>query len=165
MSEISLSLDNSIIPIKSEFKYLGIFFQANGTYTQHTDYVEDKCKKRLNLLKAVKGSSWGAVKAPMLTLYWSLIRSATDYGMQIFYNLNNKNNHEIEKIQNEALRLCTGALKSNPICSLQHAWNELPPRLRYLQLSLIHRAHLQSFHEHPTLSVHEHPTLSVIQDS
>ena len=149
----SFNLDNTIIPIKSEFKYLGIVFQANGTYTQHTNYVVDKCKKRLNLLKAVKGSSWGAAKAPMLTLYRSLIRSVTDYGMQIFYNSNNKNNHKIEKIQNEAFRLCTGALKSTPICSLQHACNELPPRVRYLQLSLLYRAHLQSFYAHPTLSV------------
>ena len=150
---ISFSLDNTIIPIKSEFKYLGIVFQANGTYTQHTNYVVDKCKKRLNLLKAGKGFSWGAAKAPMLTLYRSLIRSVTDYGMQIFYNSNNENNHKIEKIQNEALRLCIGTLKSTPICSLQHACNELPPRVRYLQLSLLYKAHLQSFYAHPTLSV------------
>ena len=44
-------------------------------------------------------------------------------------------------------------MKSTPICSLQHACNELPPRVRYLQLSLLYRAHLQSFYAHPTLSV------------
>ena len=73
--------------------------------------------------------------------------------MQVYFSLNNKNNYEIEKIQNEALRLCTGALKSTPICTLQHACNELPLRLRYLQLSLCYRAHLQSFNDHPTLSL------------
>ena len=67
--DISLKFDNKVIPFKSEFKYLGLFFQTNGTYTKHISYVIDKCQKRLNLLRAVKGSSWGAGKAPMLTLY------------------------------------------------------------------------------------------------
>ena len=89
----------------------------------------------------------------MLTLYRSLIRSITDYGMEIYFNSSNKNRYEIEKIQNEALRLCTGALNSTPVCSLQHACNEMPPNIRFLQLCLFYRAHLLTFSEHPTLSV------------
>ena len=61
----------------------------------------------------------------MLSLYRSLARSVTDYGMEIYFNSNTKNNYDIEKIENEALRLCTGALKSTPVCTLQHACNEL----------------------------------------
>ena len=53
----------------------------------------------------------------------------------------------------EALRLCTRALKSTPVCSLQHACNEMPPNVRYLQLCLFYGAHLLTFSEHPTLSV------------
>ena len=111
--DISLKFDNKVIPFKSEFKYLGLFFQTNGTFTKHTNYVINKCQKRLNLLRAVKGSSWGAGKAPMLTLYRSLIRSVTDYGMEIYFNSNTKNNYETEKIQNETLRVCTGAFKKH----------------------------------------------------
>jgi len=61
------------IPIKSEFKYLGITFQRNGTYHKHTQALQDKCAKRLNLLRAVKGTTWGVAKVPMLSLYRSLI--------------------------------------------------------------------------------------------
>ena len=56
MPDISLKFDNKAIRLKSEFKYLGLFFQTNGTYTKHTSYVIDKCQKRLNLSSAVKGS-------------------------------------------------------------------------------------------------------------
>ena len=91
----------------------------------------------------------------MLTLYRSLFRSVTDYGMEIYLNSNTKNNYEIEKIQNEALRLCTGALKSTPVCTLQHACNELPPRVRHLQFCLFYWAYLLPFNDHPTLSVIE----------
>ena len=55
--DISLKFDNKVIPLKSEFKYIGLFFQTNGTYSKHTSYMIDKCQKRLNLLRAVKGSS------------------------------------------------------------------------------------------------------------
>ena len=89
----------------------------------------------------------------MLTLYRSLIRSTTDCGMEIYFNSSNENRYEIEKIQNEALRLCSGALKSTPVCSLQHACIEMPPNIRYLQLCLFYRAYLLTFSEHPTLSV------------
>ena len=51
--------------------------------------------------------------------------------------------------------MCTGALKSTPVCISQHACNELPPRLRHWQLLLFYRAHLLTFNDHPTLSVIE----------
>ena len=77
--------------------------------------------------------------------------------MHIYSNSSNENKYKIEKIQNEALRLCTDALKSTPVCSLQHACNKMPPNVRYLQLCLFYRAHL--------LPISKHPALSVIQDS
>ena len=151
--DIKIKSNQTEIPIKSEFKYLGIMFQSNGSYNKHNKYAVNKCNKRLNLLRAIKGTSWGSSKAPMLTLHRSLIRSITDHGMEIYFNSSNENRYEIEKIQNEALRLCTGALKSTPVYSLLHACNEMPPNIRYLQLCLFYRTHLLTFSEHPTLSV------------
>jgi len=81
--EMILKLGSNNIPIKSEFKYLGITFQRNGTYHKHTKVLQDKCAKRLNLLRAVKVTTWGVAKAPMLSLYRSLIRSITNYGMEV----------------------------------------------------------------------------------
>ena len=47
--------------------------------------VGQKCKKRLNLMRAVAGNSWGASNKALLTIYRSLIRSIIDYG-SIAYN-------------------------------------------------------------------------------
>ena len=126
---VCLKINGHIPPVKNDFKYLGIIFQTNGTYNKHTKYVVNKRRKRINLLRAVKGTNWGAAKAPMLSLYWALIRSITDYDMEVYFTSTNVNKLEIEKIQNEALRLCTGALRSTPVCTLQHACNEMPPHL------------------------------------
>ena len=49
--------------------------------------------------------------------------------------------------------MCTDAIKSTPVCSLQYVCNEMPPDIRYLQLCLFYRAHLLTFSEQSTLSV------------
>jgi len=51
----------------------------------NTKYLEEKCNKRLHLMRAVAGNSWGANKRALLTIYRSLIRSIIDYG-SIAYN-------------------------------------------------------------------------------
>ena len=50
--------------------------------------------------------------------------------------------HDIKKIQNEALRLCTGALQSTPIYAVQHNWSEMPVFIGHKQLCLKYRTHL-----------------------
>ena len=83
----------------------------------------------------------------MVSLYRALIRSVTDYAMKVYFNPNTRK--QIELIQNQALRLCIGAMKSTPIISLQHTCNELPPHLRHVQICLNYRAHLLTFNSHP----------------
>ena len=150
---VCLKINGHILPVKNDFKYLGIIFQTNVTYNKHTKYVVDKCRKRINLLRTVKGTFWGAAKTPMLSLYRALVRSITDYGMEVYFTPTNVNKLEIEKIQNEALRLCTGALRSTPVCTLQHVCNEMPPHLRHVKLCLSYKAHLLTFAHHPAHSV------------
>ena len=45
------------------------------TWNDHVNYIVDKCKKRINLLRAVAGNKWGANKNTLLRIYRSLIRS------------------------------------------------------------------------------------------
>ena len=68
----NIKLNQTEIPIKSEFKYLGIILpQSNGSYNKRTKYVVNKCNKRLNLLRAIKGTSWGLQK-PRCSLFTGL---------------------------------------------------------------------------------------------
>jgi len=60
----------------------------------------------------------------------------------------------LQKIQNDALRLCTGALVSTLVICLHRACNEMPLNIKhkFLRLKL---AHLLSFSDHPALSLTE----------
>ena len=64
----------------------------------------------MNILRYVKGTSWGISKKLMLALYRALIRSVVEYGTGAYFNPSIA--YDIQKILNEVLRLCTGALQS-----------------------------------------------------
>jgi len=61
----------------------------------------------------------------------------------------------LQKIQNDALRLCTGALVSTPVICLHHAGNEMPLNIKHKFLCLKFKAHLLSFSDHSALSLTE----------
>ena len=146
-----LTLCSSDIPLKKEYKYLGVIFQRNGAYTSHVDYVHSKCLKRPNLLRMFKGTSWGASKRPLLSLYWTFIRPVIECGMEAYFFSALPLVELIVRIQNEALRISTGAMKSTPLICLQHACQEMPLHLPHKYLRLW--AHLCTFSDHPALSV------------
>jgi len=83
---ISLLLqDGTRLPLKKEYKYLGLTFQRNGSYSTRTQNVAAKCRARLNVIRFLKGTSWGAGKRPLLTVCRSFVRSVMEYGMEAYF--------------------------------------------------------------------------------
>jgi len=114
-----------------------------------------KCLARLNVIRMLKGTSWGAGKRPLLTVYRSLVRSVIEYGMEAYFFASHSLLKPLQKIQNDALLLCTGALVSTPVICLHHACNEMPLNIKHKFLCLKFKAHLLSFGDHPALSLTE----------
>ena len=80
VSAVSLKIENTILTVVKEVKFLGVVFDKAFTWTQHIDCVIDKCKGRLNLMRCLSGTSFGAGKETLLIIYKALIRSIIDYG-------------------------------------------------------------------------------------
>ena len=51
-----LSIKNNIIALEKHVKFLGMIFDQKQTWTKHIEYIEDKCKKRINLMKCIESS-------------------------------------------------------------------------------------------------------------
>ena len=156
---LSLTINGSHLSFVNKFKYLGVIFNRTLSYKYHIDYVVSKCNKRLNLLKILSGTYWGAGKNTLLTLYRTLIRSALDYGMPAYFFASKSQLARLRKIQNQALRICCGAMKSTPICALQASCNEMPLELRHQYLCLNFKAKLMR------LPRDTHPAQNLIEDS
>ena len=54
-----LHISGSQIAWKSEVKFLGIIFDEKLSWVNHINYIVEKCKRRLNLMRCISGSSWG----------------------------------------------------------------------------------------------------------
>ena len=108
-----------MVKIDNKAKFLGLVFDSKLNWNEHIKYLEEKCNKRLNLMRAVSGNTWGASKKSLLTIYRSLIRSVIDYGSMAYNLASDSTKHKLDVIQHKALRLACGVFCSTAAAALQ----------------------------------------------
>ncbi len=69
----------------NEFKYIGLWFDTY-TWKTHIKHLETKCKKVINLIRAVAGCDWGADTYSLIDIYRACMRLAIDYAIA-FYSI------------------------------------------------------------------------------
>ena len=74
--------------------------------------VSAKCLK-LNLLKVLSHTSWGADRTTLLKLYRSLVQSKLDYGCIIYGSARKSYLQMLDPIHNQGLRLALGAFRTS----------------------------------------------------
>ena len=131
-----LNVNGQIIPLVHTIKYLGITLDRRLTYNHHVADLQQRCSRRLNILKCIAGREWGADRSTLLRLYTSLIRPILDYNAFLFGNISSTLVGKLESIQNNALRLVTGAFRTTPATNLRVDTN-IPPLIRRRELHLI----------------------------
>jgi len=150
------TINDEIIEIKGSAKFLGVIFDSKLNWNEHIEYVVQKCKSRLNLMRAISGTKFGARKKPLLTIYRALIRSVIDYGAVAYDTASKSNLHKIDRIQSRALRICCGANITTPILALQNECGEAP---------LSHRRTLQqTYYKIKVMTTPNHMNRSVFEE-
>ena len=61
---IQLEIDGKRVKVENSAKFLSVIFDQQMTWQQHIDYLVGKCNKRLNLMRAISGTRWGATQDP-----------------------------------------------------------------------------------------------------
>ena len=79
VSAVSLKVENTTLTVDKEVKFLEVIFDKTFSWTQRIDYVIDRCKGRLNLMRCMSGTSFGAGKETPIIIYKALISSIIDY--------------------------------------------------------------------------------------
>ena len=124
------------ISVVDNIKYLGLVLDRKLCFRDHIQYLRQKCRSALNLLRVVAHPTWGGDQETLLKLYRSLVRSQLDYGLTIYGAAKSSYFQGAKVIQNQGLRICLGAFKSSPVDSLHVEARELPLRLRHEKLLL-----------------------------
>ncbi|XP_062527025.1 RNA-directed DNA polymerase from mobile element jockey isoform X1 [Bombyx mori] len=126
----NLYYNDNLIPMVDEFKFLGVIFTKNLSWNKHVYDLSDRASKAFNILKPLARTSWGADPKILLMLYKSIVRSHFEYSY-FCYASNSILIKKLEIIQNNSLRLITGAMKTTPIISMQVECNVPPLHLRF----------------------------------
>jgi hypothetical protein len=71
-----LTIDNNVIPVVKEAKFLGILFDNKLSFIPHLRNLRAKCMKALNLLRVVAHRDWGGDFLILIKLYPFFIPSA-----------------------------------------------------------------------------------------
>lgn len=151
--ERNLVINGNAIKIDKTVKFLGVIFDSKLTWNAHVAYIEEKCKKRLNLMRMVSGQSFGASKTSLLTIYKALIRSVFDYGAIAFDSMSAANKSRLDKIQHKALRIACGAFCSTSVAALQVETGEMPLECRRRQQQLSYAIKIGAALQHPAKSI------------
>ena len=148
-----LSINGQNIPIVPTHKYLGMTLDSKLSFGSHIDDIRSRCLRRLNILRCISGQNWGADRKTLLNLYTSLIRSILEYNAFLFDNISETRKASLEAVQNEAVRIITGAFRTSPTCSLLAEVN-LPSlaHRRYLQVTK-YSIRVNAIHNHPSLQI------------
>lgn len=135
LPHIHLSLNGTILEQTPNAKFLGLTFDSTLTWRQHIQELRLKCSQRLNLLKTLNGTTWGADKKCLLRLYQSHLRSVLDYGSIVYSTASQSTLKKLNTVQNQALRIASGAFRTSPIASINTETNTMPlEHRRYSQI-------------------------------
>jgi hypothetical protein len=122
-------VNGSAIPLVKRSKLLGVVHDTMYTFRPHGKYAVDRSRNRLNVLKALAGSSWGQQKETLVLSYKAICRSVAEYGVQIWGHLLSATGwQKLQVVQNDALRIATGCHQMSHIDHLHAETKVLPLR-------------------------------------
>ena len=120
-TDVILKINDVTIKFEKTVKFLGVIFNQGLTWAAHIDDIIERCKVRLNLMRAISGSTSGASRSILLIVYKALIRSIIDYGSMAYDSAAANTKEKLDRLQGQALRICCGSLPGTARASLQ--WN------------------------------------------
>ena len=84
---------------------MGVTFDEKLSFKTHIEMLTSKCKKRLNLLKAIRGKDWGASPKTIMYSYKTYIRPVIEYGCVLFAHANQELLNKIQAFEPQAIKI------------------------------------------------------------
>ena len=110
--------------------YLGVELDRGMKLSNFMSNLKNKASKRLNLLKRLASTTWGADKSTLRRLYLGYIRSAMDYALPLQNIAPMQAKTSLDRVQNQAAKLISGGMQSTPTAACEIDANLEPLDLR-----------------------------------
>ena len=112
---MTIMLDDTELQHIDSATYLGITFDKRQTWKTYISRAEAKARRKLALLRKLTGTQWGAAETVLRNVYIGTIRPHLEYGPTTLSSASKSAIYTLDQVQNQALRLITGSMKSTPI--------------------------------------------------
>ena len=96
--QIILKINENNSPATNSMFFLGIKFDRKLRWTEHIKYLVETCKKKLNVLRCLQSSAWGADRYSLILIYQAYIRSKMDYGCHLYNSACKTNLAKLDRI-------------------------------------------------------------------
>ena len=97
---------------------------------KHIENTAAKARRRLNIFKKLASTKWGANKQTLRQLYMGYIRHTLEYSSAALSTATHTNLATLDKVQNQALRFISGAMKTTPTSACEIECNIEPLDIR-----------------------------------
>ena len=108
-------LDDTELQHTDSATYIGITFDKRQTWKTHTSRAEARARRKLAVLRKLAGTQWGTTETMLRNVYIGTIRPHLEYGSTTLSSASKSAVYTLDKVQNQALRLITGSMKSTPM--------------------------------------------------
>ena len=117
---VFIRFNNEDLQTVSSFKYLGFILDSVLSHNQHTNIIiRNTCHKIFQLRRINPYLN----EKTSLMIYKSFILPIIEYGNVIYRTANKKNLEKIQRVQNQALKLCLNLDKDTPTALVHKAAN------------------------------------------
>ena len=112
---IDLSYGGHAIPEADNFTYLGVAFHQKRSWRAQGENIVNRVSRRMALLKRLAGSRWGCSSITLNLTYKLFILPILTYCCEPLIAASSTLIEILDKLQNQALRIIMGAVKTTPI--------------------------------------------------
>lgn len=147
--EPELYLHDDPLTVVETYQFLGLVFDARLTWLPHLCRLKRRYWQRLNDLRCLSNTNWGADHSTLLQLYKALVQYRLDYGSLIYGSAAPSALHVLDPVHHCGVRVATGAFRTSPVTSVLVETGVPPLQIRRAQLLASYIAHIHSSPEHP----------------
>jgi hypothetical protein len=138
--QLVIKFKGSNLKFDPEPVYLGVTLDRSLSFRPHLKKAAEKTSKRVNLIKKLAGSNWGANFSTLRTSALALVYSTAEYAAPVWSQ--SCHTKSVDIILNECLRVISGCIAPTPTSMLPLVAGIPPANIRrdYLVLQLAAKA-------------------------
>jgi hypothetical protein len=116
--KIEIKMGSHTIKNQTQVKILGVIFDSKASMCPFIQHIKKSCFSKINLIKILSHTAWGAQTQMLLKVHKSLILSKIDYGASLISTAKPSHLSILESVHNLGIRLSIGAFQSSSISNI-----------------------------------------------